>query len=40
VRFFKEGVVSKETMPSTIYSTGKGDAKNALQARKEDAPKQ
>ena len=38
-RFFKEGDAPKETMPSTISSTGKGGAKNALQAPKENVPK-
>ena len=39
-RLFKEGVVLKETIPSTIPSTGKGGAKNSPQPRKDDAPKQ
>ena len=39
-KFFEEGATPKETMPSTISSTGKGGAKSALQARKDDAPKQ
>jgi len=39
VRFFKEGAAPKETMPSTISSTGKGGAKTAPQARKDYAPK-
>jgi len=39
-RFFEEGAAPKETMSSTISSTSKGGAKNAPQARKDDAPKE
>ena len=39
-RFFEKGAAPKETLPSTISSTGKGGAKNAPQVRKNDAPKQ
>jgi len=39
VRFFEEGAAPKETMPSTIFSTGKGGAKNTPQAGKDNAPK-
>jgi len=39
-RFFEEGAAPKETMPSTISSTGKGVAKKAPRATKDDAPKQ
>jgi len=37
-RFFEEGAAPKETLPSTISSTGKGGAKNAPQVRKYDTP--
>jgi len=40
VRFFEEGTAPKETIPSTISSTGKGAAKKASQVRKDDSSKQ
>jgi len=39
-RFFEEGVAPKETMSSTIFSTGKGVAEKPPRATKDDAPKQ
>ena len=39
-RFFEEGAAPKETMPSTISSTGNGVAKKAPRVTKDDAPKQ
>ena len=39
VRFFEEGVAPKETKSSTISSIGKGVAKKAPRATKDDAPK-
>jgi len=38
-RFFEEGAAPKETMLSTISSTGKGVAKKAPRVTKDDAPK-
>jgi len=38
-RFFEEGTIPKETMPSTISSIGKGVAKKASRTTKDDAPK-
>ena len=39
-RFFEEAAAPKETMSLTIFSTGKGVAKKAPRAIKDDAPKQ
>jgi len=39
-RFFEEDNAPEETMPSTSCCMGKDGTKNALQALKEDVPKQ
>jgi len=38
-RLFEKDDALKETMPSTLTSTGKAGMKNILQAPKEDMPK-
>jgi len=37
-RFFEEDDTTKETMPATIASTGKGSMKNIIQMPREDVP--
>jgi len=36
--FFEKENVPKETMPSTITSTGRGNTNNVIQVSKEDGP--
>ena len=37
-RFFEADDAPKETLPSTIISTGRGSTKNVIQVPKEDMP--